>query len=74
MAGLKTTVNKTRAAFPVLVDPEGKNTGRYRTDGFSTYLIDKEGKILKVLTGSKTKRPSADKIYNALRTALDPSK
>ena len=66
-------MTKTGAEFPVLVDPEGKSTVRYRTEGYPTYLIDKEGKVLKVLSGSKTVRPSADEIYKALAAALAPA-
>ncbi len=70
-AGLETTVKKTGAKFPILNDPEGKSTARYQTDeGFPTYVIGKDGKVLRILSGTKTKRPSAGEIFESLSASL----
>ncbi len=64
--GLQKTLEKTQVRFPVLLDPGAKLTARYSTTGFTTYVVDKQGKIRAVLEGTKTNRPTADSIFKEL--------
>jgi peroxiredoxin len=67
VAGLRKTAQKTKAKFPILLDPQSKHTARYSTQGFATYIIDKKGKVRKILDGTKTKRPTADPVIKTLK-------
>lgn len=64
--GLKKSQSNSGANFPLLLDPNMKNTGDYSTTGFTTYIIDKDGKVAAILAGTKPKRPKAEEILKAI--------
>ena len=70
MEGLKKQAAATKATFPLLLDLNNAQTARYSTEGFATYLIDQDGKVVKILTGTKTERPSGDAILKAAQAAF----
>lgn len=65
--GLKKSQKTGSAEFPLLLDLGAKETEGYSTTGFTTYIVDKEGKIETILSGKKTKRPSAEAIIAAVK-------
>lgn len=66
VAGLKRSQKTTGARFPLLVDLDAKQTGRYSRDEFATYVIDRRGIIRAKLSGTKTVRPTAEDILAKL--------
>jgi len=64
--GWQKSREKTKARFPLLVDAKSQATRDYSRGGFHTYIIDEEGVVRSVLTGTKTKRPTAKAILAAL--------
>lgn len=64
--GLKKSRERTQSEFPLLTDLEGKATSPYSTEGFVTYVIDKQGEIQAVLPGTKTRRPTAAVVLEKL--------
>jgi len=68
--GLKKQAAATKAAFPLLLDLNKAQTARYSTEGLATYLIDQDGKVVKMLTGAKTARPSGDASLEAARATF----
>jgi len=67
VAGLKKSQKTASTEFPLLVDLGAKETADYSTTGFTTYILDKKGKVETILSGKKTKRPSAEDILAALK-------
>lgn len=65
--GLMKSKKVAGAEFPLLLDLGAKNTADYSTSGFTTYIIDQEGKVKKILAGTKPKRPKAEAIIAALK-------
>ncbi len=65
--GLKKIRHTTQAEMPLAVDLNAEKTKAYSPEGFDTYLLDEEGKILKILEGTKADRPVAEEILKALR-------
>ncbi|KWU59986.1 thiol-disulfide oxidoreductase ResA [Priestia megaterium] len=58
---IKSFVNRHGLTFPILKDRDGTVTEAYGITPIpTTFLIDKNGKILKVITGSMTERDIAD--------------
>lgn len=66
--GLKKSQKVAGAEFPLLLDLGAKSTADYSTSGFTTYIIDKQGKVKKILAGTKPKRPKAAEILAALKS------
>lgn len=64
--GLKRTAKATKAEFVFLDDLGSKATSDYSKGSFSTYIIDKDGFVKHALSGTKTNRPSADKVIARL--------
>lgn len=67
VAGLKKSQQTGSAEFPLLLDLGAKNTPDYSTTGFTTYIIDKKGKIETILDGVKKNRPNSEAIIEALK-------
>lgn len=65
--GLKKIRDKTKATMPFALDLEAEKTGAYSPEGFDTYVIDEQGKIITVLEGTKPDRPMGDEILKVLR-------
>lgn len=65
--GLQKVREITGATFPLGLDLTAVQTREYSNEQYSTYVIDPEGKITQVLTGTQPDRPLADKILNALK-------
>ncbi len=54
--------------FPtLLLDTPTKVTKDYQHEGYATYIIDKSGKVKAVLSGPKTKRPTAEAILKTVQ-------
>ena len=70
-ANLQKSQDKIQASFPLLVDLESKQTSKYSSSGFVTYIIDPEGKIVSVMPGTKSRRPMAKKILKMLRSVAN---
>jgi len=66
--GLEKSQKAANAEFPLLLDLGAKATPDYSTTGYTTYIIDKEGKVKKILAGTKPKRPKAEAIIAALKS------
>ncbi|UUO05285.1 peroxiredoxin family protein [Blastopirellula sp. J2-11] len=65
--GLEQVKKITGAKFPLGLDLTAVQTKQYSAEGFTTYIIDAEGKIAQVLPGTKPDRPLANKILGALK-------
>lgn len=65
--GLKKIREKTKATMPLALDLEAEKTGAYSPEGFDTYILDEEGKIVTILHGTKPDRPMGDEILKQLR-------
>jgi len=65
--GLKKIRMMTSATMPLALDLGGESTAPYSQEGFPTYLIDEQGLVIKVFSGTKEKRPSAESILAELR-------
>ncbi|WP_186767829.1 peroxiredoxin family protein [Blastopirellula retiformator] len=65
--GLEEVKKTTGAEFPLGLDLTAVETKPYSQEGFTTYVIDAEGKISQVLPGTKPDRPLANKILSALK-------
>jgi len=65
-AGLKRSKAKCKAEFPLVTDLKKKTTGPYSPEGFSTYIVDREGIIRAVLNGTKSRRPKSAAILKEL--------
>lgn len=65
-AGLKKSQQTSSAKFPLLLDYRSKATPRYSSEGYTTYVINKEGEITAVIAGTKAKRASPETILKAL--------
>jgi len=67
--GLKKSLERTRAEYPLLLDTPPEATKSYSPDGFHTYIIDPAGVVRVDLPGTKMKRPDAEEILAALQEA-----
>jgi peroxiredoxin len=65
--GLNKIRSMTEAKMPLALDPGKEETGKYSSEGFHTYIIDRQGLILKILPGTKVDRPEPEAILAALR-------
>ena len=65
--GLKKSQSKIKAKFYLLNDLGSKQTAKYSGDSFTTYIIDKQGKIQAILPGTTTKRPPIAKVLKELK-------
>lgn len=76
VAGVKGMADKTGAPFPLVVDFEQRQTAGYsprirNDDGaegvqYTTYLIDKQGRVAQEFYGVRYIRPSADALLGAI--------
>ncbi len=66
--GLALSEERAGTSFPLLLDPEGKQTAAYSQDGFDTYIVDKQGIIRRRLQGIKVRRPTAEQILGELKS------
>ena len=64
--GLRKSRENTAAKFTLLIDPKSKATSDYSRGGFNTYIIDEQGVVRSVLTGTKVKRPATKAVLAAL--------
>jgi len=64
--GLKKIKEKNPCDFTLVSDYGAKATAGYSTGGFTTYVVDQDGVIRAVLEGTKTNRPTAEKIVAAV--------
>jgi len=71
LEGLKKSLTKTRATFPLLLDESPLVTKPYSPEGFHTYVISPAGTVYVDLPGTKMKRPGPDKIMAALKQAKE---
>ena len=55
---------------PILLDTPIDKTKAYSQKDFATYLIGKDGKIKAVISGKKTKRPTADDVLAKAKEVL----
>ena len=67
MADLSKAKDRIEATFPLVSDLGSKKTSKYSSDGFATYIVDRDGKIASVLPGTKKRRPMAKKILKELQ-------
>ena len=67
--GLKKSVERSRARFPLLLDTPVSVTQPYSVKGFHTYIVDPAGVVQADLSGTKMQRPTAQKILAALAEA-----
>ncbi len=65
--GLKKIRDRTKATMPFALDLEAEKTGAYSTEGFDTYVIDEQGKVIAVIDGVKKERAMGDDILSALK-------
>ena len=65
----KISADKSGAEFSLLTDLGRKATPRYEGLGqtFKTYIIGPDGKVKKILTGTKLVRPNAKSVVEALK-------
>lgn len=70
--GLSRVKKTTGVEFPLVLDFEAKKTSRYSPDSFDTYVIDKDGVIQAVLSGSKLKRPGSEAILAEVKKVTRP--
>nr|WP_266095233.1 thiol-disulfide oxidoreductase ResA [Gracilibacillus oryzae] len=50
-------VDRFNLSFPILMDRDGEVTGKYKIGPIpTTFLIDKNGKVVKIITGSMTQQ------------------
>lgn len=71
LEGLKKSAQRTRAEFQLLDDLGSEQTKVYSQDGFDSYIIGKDGKIIVKLDGVKKERPSAKKLVEELEKLDD---
>jgi len=64
--GLAKADKVAKGNFTLLNDPGAKATPNYSTEGFSTYIIDGEGKVQAQLSGSLKERPVSEVILEEL--------
>jgi peroxiredoxin len=65
-------IQKSEAKFTILSDYRAEETPRYSPDNdYDSYIIDPNGRIIKVLKGSKLNRPTGDEILAAVEEATD---
>ena len=69
--GLAQSREKSGAEFPLLLDPQSEATAAYSQEGFNTYIIDSEGIVRAVLTGTKEIRPGPEEILAELEELDD---
>ncbi|MEX0793434.1 MAG: peroxiredoxin family protein [Pirellulaceae bacterium] len=65
--GLNKIREMTDAKMPLALDLGGEKTAQYGQEGFPTYLIDEQGVVTKILSGTKAERPTAESILAELR-------
>ena len=65
--GLKKIREKTKAKMPFALDLGAKKTGQYSPEGFDTYIVDEQGKIVAIIEGTKPDRAMGDEILKQLR-------
>jgi peroxiredoxin len=61
---------KTKAAFPFVMDLGAEHTAGYSVDGFSTYVIDQAGTVKAELTGTKMARPAAEEVLKKVKEVV----
>ncbi len=64
--GLKKTAENTKTDFVYLDDYGSKATANYGSGAFNVYIIDSGGFLRNILAGTKTNRPSAEKVVARL--------
>lgn len=64
--GLAKAAKVAGGNFTLLNDPGAKATPGYSSEGFSTYIIDAEGKLQAQLPGSLKERPISEVILEEL--------
>lgn len=64
---LKIAANKAKSTFPILNDLGAKETTKYSTDGFHTYLIDTAGTIKAISKGKKYTRPMSEVLISEIK-------
>lgn len=67
MEGLKKIRKMTGAKMPLALDLGGELTAHYSQVGLSTILINEQGIVAKILSGTKEERPTAKTILAELR-------
>jgi len=72
-ADLSKSQGLVEADFPLVYDLDSNKTPKYSRKGFATYIVNKEGKIAAVLSGTKARRPMAKKILKELRKVTSPA-
>ncbi|MBI1246360.1 redoxin domain-containing protein [bacterium] len=65
--GLKKIREKTKAKMPFALDLGAKKTGQYSPEGFDTYIVDEQGKIIAIIEGTKPDRAMGEEILKKLR-------
>ncbi len=67
--GLKKARGTTHAEFPFLMDLDAEHTGAYSQNGFATYIVGSDGKILAELDGTIMLRPTVKQILAEMPAA-----
>jgi peroxiredoxin len=69
VAGLKRIKAGSMTTFTLAVDLNKESSGAYsaKKSDFSNYVIDKAGKIQKIVPGTKTTRATADQLLKTLK-------
>lgn len=65
--GLKKSLERIKATFPLVSDLDSEKTKAYSDEGFATYLVNKNGKVAAILPGTKKRRPGSKKVLEELR-------
>ena len=66
-AGLAKTRANTKVTFPLLLDLDAKETTAYSKNAFTTYLIDPQGIVRGVFSGTKTDRAKTADVLKQLQ-------
>lgn len=69
--GIATSIEKSGAQFPLLLDVGEKQTSMYSGGAFNTYLISPDGVIREHLDGTKVERPTGEAILGALQAQIE---
>jgi peroxiredoxin len=64
--GLKRTADNTKTDFLFLDDFGSKATSSYSSGAYNVYIVDSGGFLRNILTGTKTNRPTAEKVVARL--------
>lgn len=66
--GLERSKKASGAEFPLALDLSSAKTPTYSSTGYTTYVIDKKGKVQAVLTGTKKNRPKPAAVLKSLQS------